>query len=121
MIPMLHQTLKFAHVSSEKLNATYRLRQPIAAKKPIHAHVSRVHTASGNWNSSVGMTLRSQLVPYATRPTSSVAAHAQYRTVGFQRMNRSSCSSSVAPPNTTMMPSDSHCIVEIGRPRNLNH
>jgi hypothetical protein len=51
----------------------------------------------------------------------STAPKSQYSTVGFHLMKVSSCRSSVAPPNSTMIARLAHSIGSTCRPRSLSH
>src|SRR5882672_6826052 len=103
--PIPPQTLKFTQVSRGKWNAMYQLASAIAPKNPTHAQVRRVQIGGGN--SICFITTASRSRRQTSLPAARIAPNARYSTVGFHLMNVSSRKTSVAPPNTTMIASDS--------------
>src|SRR6476469_6644545 len=108
MSPMPPKSLKFTHVSVEKLYATQRFSVPLKRKNTPHATHSLVQIGSGSAMPSL-MTALTRLVPKARPPRKTTPA-SQYSTDGFHLMNVSFLRKSAAPPKSTMITRLVHCM-----------
>lgn len=92
----------------------------MARKNRLQTRFSRPHIGSGS-DTCCSIMARIRFLRSSTALPSSTTPNIQYSTVGFHLMKVSLWKISVAPPNTTMMSSDSHCMASTLRCLNHTH